>query len=46
MTEKTILILTFIVCVTLTINVFHVCHTWRLVTLMNKLGVVEESEEE
>ena len=46
MTEKTILIITFVVCATVTINVFHVCHTWRIVTLMNKLGVETEEQEE
>ena len=44
MTEKTILIIVFAVLATLTINVFHVCHTWRIVTLMNKLGIEEEGE--
>ena len=45
MTEKTILILTFIVCAVVTINVFHICHTWRIVTLMNKLDVREGENE-
>ena len=44
MTEKTILLLTFIICAVVTINVFHVCHTWRIVTLMNKLGIKEEGD--
>lgn len=46
MTEKTILLLTFIVCAVITINVFHVCHTWRIVTLMKLMGVPKESEAE
>lgn len=46
MNEKTILILTFIVCAVVTINVFHVCHTWRIVTLINKMGIPREGEQE
>ena len=46
MSERTILLLTFIVCVVITINVFHVCHTWQIVTLMNLMGVPKEVENE
>jgi len=46
MSEKSILLLTFIICAVVTINVFHVCHTWRVITLMNLLGIPKEKEAE
>ena len=44
MSEKAILILTFIICAVITINVFHICHTWRMVTIMKLVGLPKESE--
>ena len=44
MTDKTIIFLAFIICAVVTINIFHICHTWRIVTIMNLVGLPKESE--
>ena len=45
MTDKTIIFLAFIICAVVTINVFHICHTWRMVTIMKLVGLPKESED-